>query len=249
MKNNRRDFLKKGALLGLTGLAGSLIGKEKLEQIETISEQLSGGDAPFVQLPLPYAYNALEPFIDARTMEIHYTKHHKGYIDKLNDAKPAGLNYAVSDAEKCKSIDASTSPLVRNNLGGHYNHTLFWQLMKPNAADAPNVPSGKLAEAINKHFRSFDEFKKEFSDKAVKIFGSGWCWLIIDDQNNIKITTTPNQDNPLMKVASENGRPVLALDVWEHAYYLKHQNKRADYIADWWHVVNWQKAEELYAQK
>lgn len=249
MENNRRDFIKKSALLSLAGLAGSLIGKEKLDGLENMSTAFVNASANFTLPPLPYAYNALEPFIDAQTMEIHYTKHHKGYVDKLNDANPAGINYSVSDAEKCKAIDQATVPLVRNNLGGHYNHSLFWTLLKPNATDAPDLPEGKLAEAINKNFKSFDDFKKEFSEKATKIFGSGWCWLIVDDKNNLKITTTPNQDNPLMKVAADHGRPVLALDVWEHAYYLKHQNKRADYIADWWHVVNWKKAEELYVQK
>ena len=249
MKDNRRDFLKKGALLGLSGLAGTLLGKEKLNNLENMSHALVNASAPFTQLPLPYAYNALEPFIDAKTMEIHYSKHHKGYVDKLNEANTAGINYAVSDAEKCKSIDQATLPLIRNNLGGHYNHTLFWQLLKPNATDKPNLPEGKLAEAITKSFKTFDDFKKEFTGKATKIFGSGWCWLIVDDKNTLRISTTPNQDNPLMKVATEQGKPVLALDVWEHAYYLKHQNKRADYIADWWHVVNWQKAEELYIQK
>jgi Fe-Mn family superoxide dismutase len=247
MSDNRRDFLKKGALLSLSGLAGSLMSKEKIQGLENFSSLMADSTAHFTQLPLPYAYNALEPFIDAKTMEIHYTKHHKGYVDKLNDANPAGINYSVSDADKCKSIDSSTSPLVRNNLGGHYNHTLFWQMMKPNSMDEPNLPQGKLAEAINKQFKSFEDFKKEFSDKAVKIFGSGWCWLIVSDKGVLEITTTPNQDNPLMKVAAERGKPVLALDVWEHAYYLNHQNKRADYIADWWHIVNWQKAEELFA--
>lgn len=247
MDNNRRDFLKKSAILSLSGLAGSLIGKQSVNRIEKASEFINEATR-FVQQPLPYAYNALEPFIDAKTMEIHYTKHHKGYVDKLNSADLSTLNLSLSDADKCRTIDASAPAVIRNNLGGHYNHTLFWELMKPNAADAANMPSGKLAAEITRTFKSFDDLKKEFSDKAAKVFGSGWCWLIVDDKNTLKITTTPNQDNPLMKVAAEQGRPVLGLDVWEHAYYLKHQNKRADYIADWWHVVNWQKAEELYSK-
>jgi Fe-Mn family superoxide dismutase len=135
--------------------------------------------------------------------------------------------------------------VIRNNLGGHYNHSLFWTLLKPNAKGAPNAPAGKLEKAITEHFKSFDNFKKEFAEAAMKIFGSGWCWLIIKDKK-LQITTTPNQDNPLMKVAAEQGAIVLALDVWEHAYYLKHQNKRADYITAWWNVVNWEKAQELF---
>jgi len=246
MSDNRRDFLKKSTLLGLSGLAGSLIGKDKINALEEVSNTLAG--PPFVQAPLPYAYNAMEPFIDARTMEIHYTKHHKGYVDKLNEAKSAGINYNVSDAEKCRDISEATTPLIRNNLGGHYNHTLFWQLLKQPGQNA-NLPKGKLAESITKKFGNFDEFKKEFSEKAAKVFGSGWCWLIIDDKGNLKITTTPNQDNPLMKVAQEQGKPVLALDVWEHAYYLKYQNKRADYIAGWWNIINWDKAEGLFNSK
>ena len=156
-----------------------------------------------------------------------------------------GGKFVLEEAFKTIS---KAEPAVRNNGGGHYNHSLFWQLMKPNPSSKENKPSGKLAESILKDFKSFDEFKKEFSEKSAKIFGSGWCWLIEQD-GKLKITTTPNQDNPLMDVVTEKGKPVLALDIWEHAYYLKYQNKRADYIANWWNIVNWEKAKELFLLK
>ena len=247
MSNNRRDFLKKGALLGLSGLASTLIGKDKINQLEEITNKLDR--APAFNLPkLPYAYDALEPYIDKQTMEIHHDKHHAAYVNKLNETASTNLDFSVDDATKCKSIDASSASVIRNNLGGHYNHSLFWTLLKPNPKGEANLPIGQLNEAIKKNFNSFEDFKKQFSESAVKIFGSGWCWLILQD-GKLKITTTPNQDNPLMKVAAEQGKPVLALDIWEHAYYLKYQNKRADYIAGWWNIVNWQKAEELFLGK
>ena len=244
MSDNRRDFLKKGALLGLSGLAGTLLGKEKLNAIEDASDFFSAATA-FQLPPLPYAYNALEPYIDEQTMMIHHDKHHQAYVDKLNGVTGNEIDYKVDDATKCKNVTQTTSALVRNNLGGHYNHSLFWTLLKPNPKGEPNMPLNKLAAAITKDFGSFDNFKKEYSESAVKIFGSGWCWLILKE-GKLKITTTPNQDNPLMKVAAEQGPLVLCLDVWEHAYYLKYQNKRADYIANWWNIINWEKAEALF---
>lgn len=242
--SNRRDFLKKGALLGLTSIGLSLVGKEKIDAIDELTEKLSASEK--ATLPaLAYSYDALEPFIDKETMTIHHTKHHQAYVDKLNKATEniAGFNLE----ESFKTISKADSA-IRNNGGGHYNHSLFWQLMKPNKEAKENKPTGKLAEAISKDFKSFDDFKKEFAEKSTKIFGSGWCWLIMQD-GKLKITTTPNQDNPLMDVAQDKGKPVLALDVWEHAYYLKYQNKRADYISNWWNVINWDKAEELYNSK
>ena len=244
MSSNRRDFLRKSGLLGLSGLAGSLLGGNKIKALEQAGKFLSGNDA-FTQAPLPYTFNALEPFIDTLTMEIHYNKHHKGYVDKLNATPSTNLDFQVDDATKCRQIDASTSAVIRNNLGGHYNHSLFWTLLKPNPTGAVNLPKGKLEKAIASRFGSFENFKKEFSETALKLFGSGWCWLI-NKEGRLAITTTSNQDNPLMKVAAEQGAIVLGLDVWEHAYYLKHQNKRADYISAWWNIVNWDKAEELF---
>jgi Fe-Mn family superoxide dismutase len=245
--SDRRDFFKKIGVLGLSGLATKLVSNEQLNALENLGNESVLANA-FALPPLPYAYNALEPFIDAQTMEIHYTKHHQAYVNKLNETASTNLDYQVDDMTKCKSIDAATSMVIRNNLGGHVNHSLFWTLLKPNADSKPNVPKGKLAEAINKNFTSFDEFKKQFSEKAAKHFGSGWCWLI-EQNGKLLITTTPNQDNPLMKVAEQQGKIVMGLDVWEHAYYLKYQNKRADYIANWWNVANWDRAEELYSSR
>lgn len=184
---------------------------------------------------LPYAFNALEPHIDARTMEIHHGKHHNAYVTNLNSA------IAGTDAEKlsiediCKNI--SKYPVaVRNNGGGHYNHSLFWTIMGPNTG---GEPSGSLADAMNATFGNFNEFKTKFAAAAAGRFGSGWAWLIVDGSGKLSITSTPNQDNPLMDVAESKGTPVLGLDVWEHAYYLHYQNRRPDYITAWWNVVNW----------
>ncbi|GAB4201130.1 MAG: superoxide dismutase [Bacteroidia bacterium] len=191
---------------------------------------------------LEYAYNALEPHIDARTMEIHHTKHHQAYIDNLNKA------IAGTDAEKLSIEDicrqVSKYPVaVRNNGGGHYNHTLFWQLMAPNAG---GEPAGEIAQAIAKHFQSFDNFKTQFSQAAMGRFGSGWAWLVVDANKNLVIGSTPNQDNPLMDVSELKGTPVLGIDVWEHAYYLNYQNRRADYVTAFYNVINWKKVNELY---
>ena len=241
---NRREFFKKAGLLGLAGIATKLVSNEQLQVLETLGNTGLAND-PFTLPKLPYAYNALEPFIDAQTMEIHYTKHHQGYVNKLNELKSTNIDFSSTDAVKCKHIDVATISAVRNNLGGHYNHSLFWTLLKPNAEAKENLPTGKLVEAITKDFKSIEEFKKQFSEKSLKVFGSGWCWLIEQDGKLI-ITTTPNQDNPLMQVAEQKGKIVLALDVWEHAYYLKHQNKRVDYISAWWNVVNWEMANTYF---
>jgi Fe-Mn family superoxide dismutase len=245
MNDNRRNFLKKGALLGLVGLAGTVVSKEKLELIEELAQKTADG-GKYTLPALPYAYNALEPFIDTQTMEIHYTKHHQAYVDKLNKALET---YKGDSSWNGLFPQASKLDLaLRNNGGGHYNHSLFWQLLKPNLGTKANPATGKLSEMITADFKSFDDFKKEFSEKATKIFGSGWCWLI-EQNGKLKITTTPNQDNPLMDVATDKGKPLLALDVWEHAYYLKYQNKRPDYIASWWNIVNWDHANNLLASK
>ncbi len=187
------------------------------------------------ELPkLPYGYDALEPYIDKTTMEIHYTKHHNGYVTKLNDA------IAGTDLEN-KSLEdilknVSKQPVgVRNNGGGHYNHSLFWTIMKN---DGGGFPKGDLENAINSSFGSFEEFKNKFSNAASTRFGSGWAWLIVQD-GKLAVTTTANQDNPIMDVAEAKGTPILGLDVWEHAYYLKYQNRRPEYIDSWWNVINW----------
>jgi len=190
---------------------------------------------------LPYAFNALEPHIDARTMEIHHGKHHNAYVTNLNNA------IAGTDAEKlsiediCKNISKYPAA-VRNNGGGHYNHSLFWTILSP----AGGSPSGPLADAINAAFGSFDEFKTKFAAAGATRFGSGWAWLIVDGNGKLAITSTPNQDNPLMDVAEVKGTPILGLDVWEHAYYLNYQNRRPDYIAAFWNVVNWSEVAKLF---
>jgi Fe-Mn family superoxide dismutase len=244
MGNNRRDFLKKSVLLGLTGAAGTIISQNKINALQELTKNLENNY--LFKLPsLPYAYDALEPFVDKQTMEIHHTKHHQSYINKLNEQPIENFNINEDLAGMCKHIDSSSSLAIRNNLGGHFNHSLFWKLLKPNPQNTENIPTGKILEAIILNFNSFEDFKKEFTEKASKVFGSGWCWLIVKE-GKLTITTTPNQDNPLMKVATDNGHPILALDVWEHAYYLKYQNKRTDYISNWWKIVNWKQAEELF---
>ena len=189
------------------------------------------------QLPdLNYDYNALEPNIDARTMEIHHTKHHGGYTSKLNSA----IEGTELEHKTIEEILAGISALpmaVRNNGGGYYNHTLFWEIMGPNGGGAP---SGDLGKAIDDAFGSFDEFKQKFSTAAAGRFGSGWAWLIKDSAGKLQITDTPNQDNPLMDVAQVKGLPVLGLDVWEHAYYLKYQNRRPEYIDAFFNVIDWE---------
>ncbi len=191
---------------------------------------------------LEYAYNALEPHIDARTMEIHHTKHHQAYVDNLNKAIAGTDAEKLSIEEICRQV--SKYPVaVRNNGGGHYNHTLFWQLMLPNAS---KEPVGEIAQAINATFGSFDNFKTQFSQAAMGRFGSGWAWLIVTNDKKLVIGSTPNQDNPLMDVSELKGIPVLGIDVWEHAYYLNYQNRRADYINAFYNVINWKKVNEFY---
>jgi len=196
------------------------------------------------QLPkLPYAHDALEPHIDARTMEIHHGKHHAGYTNNLN-AAIEGTDLEGKAIEDILVGISKHSDAVRNNGGGFYNHSLFWQVMSPNGGGAP---TGALAEAINRAFGSFDGFKDAFSKAAATRFGSGWAWLIKKADGSLAVTSTPNQDNPLMDVADDQGTPLLGLDVWEHAYYLNYQNRRPDYIAAFFHVINWEKVAELYA--
>ncbi len=194
---------------------------------------------------LPYANNALEPHIDAKTMEIHHGKHHNAYVTNLNAAVAGKPEENLSIEEICKNISKYPAA-VRNNGGGHYNHSLFWTIMGPNAGGAP---TGALAEAINAAFGSFDEFKTKFAAAATTRFGSGWAWLIKDSGGKLQITSTPNQDNPLMDVAEVKGTPILGLDVWEHAYYLNYQNRRPDYIAAFWNVVNWAEVSKRFAAK
>jgi superoxide dismutase, Fe-Mn family len=191
---------------------------------------------------LPYAHEALEPHIDTLTMQIHHGKHHQAYVDNLNKAI-AGTEHENKSLEELVKHAGAISAPVRNNGGGHWNHTFFWESLAPNAGGAP---TGEVAEAISAAFGSFDEFKTKFGAAGVGRFGSGWAWLIVKD-GKLEISSTPNQDNPLMDVADVKGTPILGIDVWEHAYYLKYQNKRPDYLAAIWNVVNWSKVAERFA--
>ncbi|MBN7814498.1 superoxide dismutase [Algoriphagus pacificus] len=195
------------------------------------------------ELPsLPYAYDALEPNIDARTMEIHYSKHHNGYVTNLNNAI-AGTDLEGKSLEELLKI-AGSNTAVRNNGGGHFNHSLFWSILSPNGGGAP---TGDLAAAIDAKFGSFDAFKETFNKAAATRFGSGWAWLCVDTKKELCVCSSPNQDNPMMDVAECPGTPILGLDVWEHAYYLNYQNRRPDYISAFWNVVNWEEVSKRYA--
>jgi Fe-Mn family superoxide dismutase len=193
----------------------------------------------FTLSPLPYAYDALEPHIDATTMQIHHGKHHQAYVDNLNKAL-AGTEHEGKTIEEIVKHAGSISVAVRNNGGGHWNHDFFWNSLSSNAG---GMPTGKLAEAITASFGSFDAFKEKFQTAGMTRFGSGWAWLIVKD-GKLEICSTPNQDNPLMDIAEVKGSPILGVDVWEHAYYLKYQNRRADYLAAFWNVINWNTIEE-----
>ncbi|HMJ46237.1 MAG TPA: superoxide dismutase [Ferruginibacter sp.] len=194
----------------------------------------------FTLAPLPYAYEALEPHIDTLTMQIHHDKHHQAYVDNLNKAI-TGTEHENKTIEELVKNAGSFSPAVRNNGGGHWNHTFFWDSLSAKGGS----PSGKLADAINSAFGTFDGFKEKFVQAGITRFGSGWAWLGVKD-GGLVISSTPNQDNPLMDVAETKSAPVLGVDVWEHAYYLKYQNKRPDYLAAFWNIVNWKKVEERF---
>jgi superoxide dismutase, Fe-Mn family len=232
MKNtSRRKFLASSA----TVAAGSILAGSSVNKLFAGTKENAAPHSHFMQEPLAYAYNELEPSIDALTMEIHYTKHAAAYCKNLNEAVHAeNVKHDETIETLLKGI-SKFSAKMRNNAGGHYNHELFWKTLSPKASQ----PSAKLADAITKTFGSFDAFKTKFNDAAKTRFGSGWAWLLADSDNKLAISSTPNQDNPLMDIAEVKGTPLLGLDVWEHAYYLKYQNKRADYIDAFWQKVNW----------
>ena len=191
----------------------------------------------FTLAPLPYAHDALEPHIDTLTMQIHHGKHHQAYVDNLNKAI-AGTEYENKSIEELVAQAGKIGAAVRNNGGGHWNHTFFWESLAPHAG---GTPTGTLAAAIDAAFGSFDAFKEKFANAGMTRFGSGWAWLCVDTKKQLCICSTPNQDNPLMDVAECPGTPLLGVDVWEHAYYLKYQNRRAEYLGAFWNVVNWNK--------
>jgi len=197
----------------------------------------------FTLPPLPYAFNALEPHIDAQTMQIHHDKHHQAYVDNLNKAI-TGTEHENKSLEDLIAKAGSISPAVRNNGGGHWNHSFFWEILAPNAG---GQPSGKLADAINQTFGSLDGLKEKVNTAGATRFGSGWAWLIVNN-GKLEVTSTPNQDNPLMDVAEVKGRPILGIDVWEHAYYLKYQNRRPEYLTNIWNVINWNKVAEHFSK-
>jgi len=232
MKRSRREFIQQSLKAAGAATVGSslFIGKSHAQ-----NKGLRVSPAyQFAQIKLPYEHNALEPYIDAQTMDIHYGKHHAAYVKNVNDAIAAEkLDYAT-ELEFFKNT-SRLSDKIRNNAGGVWNHNFFWTMMKP-ASGA--MPTGITAEAINNTFGSIEKFKDQFTQAAMGRFGSGWAWLV-NDNGKLRIGSTPNQDNPLMDNSTLKGTPVLGLDVWEHAYYLKYQNKRNEYIANWWNVVNW----------
>lgn len=246
--NSRRSFIKWSSLLSaglLGGVSLPALSIDKPTDEDSVNKITQDG-WQFQLPPLPYAFDALEPHIDTKTMEIHYSKHHAAYVNKLNEALASAEEYQGKTIEELfQLMDKMTLVLqkaLRNQGGGHWNHSFFWTILSPG-----NKPfSGKVADAITSKYGSLENFKKTFNDSAVKIFGSGWCWLIKDSQGTLDIITTTNQDNPLMKIADIKGKPVLGIDVWEHAYYLKHQNKRADYLNDIWNVMNWEKIEQNF---
>ena len=236
-KNSRRSFIgttvKAAMVTALTGSQlNALASTNKVSSI--LAPALVG--TSFTQLPLPYAYTALEPFIDALTMEIHYSKHAATYAKNVQDAAAAENVNTNSNLEDVLQKISSYSAKMRNNAGGHYNHELFWQCMK---AAPGGAPTGTFATAINNSFGSLEAFKTQFADAAKNRFGSGWAWLVVGTDKKLAIGSTANQDNPLMDVGTFKGFPLLGIDVWEHAYYLKYQNKRADYITAWFNLVNW----------
>lgn len=245
---NKRDFIKTSILVG----AGTLLSAPLISSCASGAGKSSNlltslvpfGAAGFEQLPLNYAFDALAPNVDAQTMELHYGKHHAGYTKKFNAAlKEGGIE--LTDVHEIFANVSSYSAGVRNNGGGYFNHALYWNIMSP---DGGGAPGGKLLTAIEDSFGSLDAFKELFSKAAATQFGSGWAWLVMDKEGALRISATANQDNPLMDDAEVKGTPLLNIDVWEHAYYLHYQNRRTEYIANFWNVVNWDMVEKLYLE-
>lgn len=233
--NSRRKFI--GTTLKASAIA-SAVGFD-FSKVMAAEQQ----SVLFKQTPLAYTFNALEPFIDAMTMEIHYTKHASAYTKNLNDAAAVELNGKSLSIEEILKNSSAYSTKLRNNGGGHYNHELFWKSMRPNSSPLHN---GKLNDAILASFNSYENFKNKLSESAMTRFGSGWAWLYLDEQKKLQIGSTPNQDNPMMDVSPIKGIPILGLDIWEHAYYLKYQNRRAEYVSNWFNLIDWKFVEANY---
>ncbi|MGN6418501.1 MAG: superoxide dismutase [Pseudobacter sp.] len=240
----RRDFIRN---MSKAAISTTLV-LPVFSSIACAGESNTGdtaGDIDYTQQPLKYAYNTIEPVIDAMTMEIHYTRHAAAYAKALGEAvKDENVNTGSTTLPQLLSKISKYSAKMRNNAGGHYNHELFWRSLK--APEENNAPSGKLATQIQKDFNSFEAFKTQFTDAAKNRFGSGWAWLVYSN-NKLVVSSTPNQDNPLMDLAETKGFPVLGLDVWEHAYYLKYQNKRPDYVSAWWNAINWDYVQQRFS--
>jgi Fe-Mn family superoxide dismutase len=249
MKNksvSRRDFLATAGKAGMiAGFSGHALGA--MAQHGTVPHaEVGPASIPYRQEPLPYAFSALEPSIDARTMEIHFTKHAAGYAKNLAEAVEAErVDTSKIKLEELLAGVSKYSAKMRNNAGGHYNHSLFWQLMTSPGKTV--LPSAGLAAAIQRDFGSLEAMKTKFDDAGKTRFGSGWAWLILNAGKKLQIVSMPNQDNPLMDLSEVKGIPLFGLDVWEHAYYLKYQNRRADYIAAWWNVLNWDFVNKRFA--
>lgn len=245
----KREFIKTSMVLGAGALFSAPLisscantsGKDKGMLAASLIPSVGEG---FLQKDLPYAFDALEPYIDAQTMELHYGKHHAGYTKKFNAAL-AQEGITTKDIHAIFGNVSQYGAGIRNNGGGYYNHSLFWNFMSP---DGGGEPEGELSREIEKSFGSFDKFRELFSNAAATQFGSGWAWLIVDEAGSLQVISTPNQDNPLMDIAPVKGTPLLNLDVWEHAYYLKYQNKRTEYIGNFWNIVNWKLVEQLYKE-
>lgn len=232
MENSRRNFIRKSTLLTLAGLGTQFFSTRSFAGLPSSEAPIDG---LFTLPALPYAYDALEPHVDRMTMEIHHDKHHQGYVNNLNKAlTESGIDQIT--LEKIFANVSNYSMAIRNNAGGHWNHSFFWKLMKPGGG---GIATGTLIEHLNTTFGDFDKFKSTFNDAAAKRFGSGWAWLYLDANKKLSIGSTPNQDNPMMNVSELKGNPIMGIDVWEHAYYLKYQNKRGDYVSAWWNTINW----------
>ncbi len=245
---SRRDFLATAGKAGMVaGLSGNALASIAGNTLQADHHFYMPDPIPYKQQPLPYAFDALEPSIDARTMEIHYTKHAAGYAKNLDEAVEAEhVDTGKITLEELLGSVSKYSTKMRNNAGGHYNHSLFWQLM--GSPGKMTMPSSALDAAIQKDFGSLDNLKTKFNDAGKTRFGSGWAWVILTTDKKLAVASTPNQDNTLMDIGDVKGQPLFGLDVWEHAYYLKYQNKRPDYITAWWNVLNWDFVNKRYAQ-
>jgi Fe-Mn family superoxide dismutase len=241
---SRRNFIEKTGKAGVALSLSATVLPSVFSCNSAHAMARNTSPIPYTQQPLPYAYTALEPSIDALTMEIHYSKHAAGYAKNLAEATTAeGVNTSTTSLENLLSNISKYSTKMRNNAGGHYNHELFWKVMGPKQNAKPE---GGLMTAIQRDFGSYEAFTTQFSDAAKSRFGSGWAWLIMTPDKKLKIGSTSNQDNPLMNTSDLKGFPVMGLDVWEHAYYLKYQNRRPEYITNWWNVVNWKFVGDRY---